>query len=132
MAAKQPKEKNKIVMSDDLQDKLALRLVEGLFILTTALAVYFLIALFSYDLSDPGWSQTGSSDVIQNAAGKSGAWISDFLFYLIGYTAYILPLALISRVPVRMIPALILPLTAFIHFSIKSQSIRSSSNSSKK
>lgn len=82
---------------DDLQDKLSRRLVEGLFVLTVALAVYFIIALLSYDVRDPSWSNVVGSYAVHNYAGKTGAWLSDGLFSLLGYSAYCLPLILIYR-----------------------------------
>ena len=55
------------------------------------LAVYFLLALVSYDPRDPGWSQSGG-DKVQNLAGPTGAWLSDVFFTLFGYLAYLFPL----------------------------------------
>lgn len=80
-----------------LQAKLAKRAIEGLFVLTVALAGYFIIALLSYNSNDPAWSQVGNVDAVQNAAGVSGAWFADVLFSLIGYVAYLLPIALMYR-----------------------------------
>lgn len=83
--------------TNELQSKLALRAIEGLFVFTVALAAYFIIALLSYDQGDPGWSSIGGSESVNNAAGRSGAWLADALFSLIGYIAYILPLIIIYR-----------------------------------
>ena len=55
------------------------------------LAVYFLLALVTYNSHDPGWSQSGS-DHVQNLAGPTGAWLSDVFFTLFGYLAYLFPL----------------------------------------
>lgn len=81
----------------EIESKLAARAIEGLFVLTIALAIYFLIALVTYDRGDSGWSQVVGSDVVNNAAGRSGAWIADVLFSSIGYAAYILPLIIFYR-----------------------------------
>src|SRR5690606_39426325 len=67
------------------------RAVEGLFLLTLALATYLLIALFSYDRNDPAWSSVTDVQQVQNAAGTSGAWIADVLFSLVGYVAFLFP-----------------------------------------
>ena len=88
---------SKNTSDDSLRDQLTRRVIEGLFVLTAALAVYFCIALFSYDAGDPGWSHIGSSLTIANAAGKSGAWFADVLFSVFGYVAFILPMILIYR-----------------------------------
>ncbi len=74
------------------------RLKEGGFIAALALCLYFVLALGSYSSQDPGWSTTGESGgVILNAVGRSGAWVADFLFSQVGYTAYLIPLMLAYR-----------------------------------
>lgn len=83
--------------SNDLQFTLAKRGIEGLFVLTIALAVYCFIALGTYDSSDPGWSQIRDVDEIKNAAGLGGAWIANVLFSFIGYVAYSVPVLLLYR-----------------------------------
>ena len=62
----------------------------GLYVLG-AIALYLLIALWTYHPSDPSWSHSGSSSRIINAGGQAGAWIADFLFNLFGYAAYLFP-----------------------------------------
>lgn len=71
------------------------RLREGSLILIIAIGLFLLLSLFTYHLSDPGWSDTGTNQSIANAGGKVGAWSSDIFLYLFGYTAYIFPLMLI-------------------------------------
>ncbi|TDJ70900.1 MAG: cell division protein FtsK, partial [Proteobacteria bacterium] len=63
----------------------------GLYVLG-AIALYLLIALWTYHPSDPSWSHSGSSSRIINAGGQAGAWIADLLFNLFGYAAYLFPL----------------------------------------
>jgi len=70
------------------------RIKEGGFILLCSFAIYFLIALLTYNQNDPAWSYSGLSKEVQNAAGRTGAWLSDLFFSLFGYMAYIFPLAL--------------------------------------
>jgi S-DNA-T family DNA segregation ATPase FtsK/SpoIIIE len=70
------------------------RLHEGLFIAVVALCLYFFLSLVTYNAQDPGWSHTGNAALIHNAAGRSGAWIADVLYSLIGYTAFLIPLML--------------------------------------
>lgn len=64
---------------------------ESVLYLATALGVYLLFVLLSFDIRDPGWSQANNAKQIMNAGGVPGAWIADILFYLSGYAAYILP-----------------------------------------
>ncbi|MCL1048261.1 DNA translocase FtsK 4TM domain-containing protein [Shewanella abyssi] len=67
------------------------RLLEGSLIICCMIATYILIALSSFNASDPGWSQSHFDGNIQNLTGAVGAWLADVLFYIFGYTAYIIP-----------------------------------------
>ena len=80
-----------------INEMLLPRLKEGGLIAALALCAYFLLALISYSEGDPGWSGTGHSDVISNLMGRSGAWIADVLYSLVGYSAYLIPLMLAYR-----------------------------------
>lgn len=62
---------------------------EGAMLVLMALALFLCAAFITYDTADPGWSYTGSRDLVQNAAGVVGAWVSDVLFSLFGYLAYL-------------------------------------------
>jgi S-DNA-T family DNA segregation ATPase FtsK/SpoIIIE len=64
---------------------------EGGLILVIGLSLFLLLALTTYHISDPGWSDTGETQQIANAGGKVGAWLSDIMLYLFGYTAYLFP-----------------------------------------
>jgi S-DNA-T family DNA segregation ATPase FtsK/SpoIIIE len=68
------------------------RLREAALILALALAAYLLLSLSSYNPTDPGWSTTGTNDVITNKGGIVGAWLSDSLLYGFGFPAYLSPL----------------------------------------
>jgi len=57
-----------------------------------ALAIYFLVSLFSYSSEDPGWSFVGIHKNINNAGGIVGAYISDIFFYLCGVFAFWIPI----------------------------------------
>ena len=76
---------------------LLLALREGALIVLLAMAAYFFMALLSYSAQDPGWSAIGDSGAIENTAGRSGAWLSDALFSLLGHSAYLLPFMLMHR-----------------------------------
>ena len=80
-------------------DHLAHGLKEGALIGLLALCGYLLLALFSYDPMDPGWTFTGdsSSQQVTNAAGRTGAWFADVLLSLLGYLAYLFPVMLAYR-----------------------------------
>ena len=75
------------------ESRLALRIVrEGALIGLLAVCVFLLLALFSYDAGDPGWSRTGENARIHNAGGPAGAWLADVFFSLFGFLAYLFPL----------------------------------------
>jgi S-DNA-T family DNA segregation ATPase FtsK/SpoIIIE len=47
-----------------------------------------LLALVSHQVTDPAWSTSGIGVPIRNLAGKWGAWISDVLLVLFGYSLW--------------------------------------------
>jgi S-DNA-T family DNA segregation ATPase FtsK/SpoIIIE len=57
-----------------------------------AVALYLLISLWTFSATDPSWSHLGSSNSVANTGGRAGAWLSDVLFNLFGYVAYLFPL----------------------------------------
>ena len=73
------------------------RLREGAFIGVSAVCLYLLMALVTYNARDPGWSATGSGAAIKNLGGPTGAWLADVFFSLVGYAAYLFPLMLAYR-----------------------------------
>jgi len=64
---------------------------EAVFIVLAAVAVYLLMSLWTYNASDPSWSHRGPSHGATNLGGHIGAWLSDVLYNLFGYVAYLLP-----------------------------------------
>jgi len=71
---------------------------ESLLIFQGFLGLFVLISLITFSPQDPGWnSQTFSNPLvgeefgISNAVGSWGAYLSDFLFSIVGYMAYLLP-----------------------------------------
>jgi S-DNA-T family DNA segregation ATPase FtsK/SpoIIIE len=58
-----------------------------------AMSLIWLIALVTYDASDPVWYfTTGTGAAPANFVGKVGAFLSELSFQLFGYGAYLLPL----------------------------------------
>lgn len=84
-------------MSGDIDRNIAIprMLKEGLLVVNFLAGVFLLVALISYSSGDPGFNSTGSGGDIGNAAGFYGAWLSDMLFWLLGYLAYAIPAWLI-------------------------------------
>jgi S-DNA-T family DNA segregation ATPase FtsK/SpoIIIE len=57
----------------------------------TACALFLLISLLTFNNEDPGWSHSGSGQMIINACGVVGAWIADFVLSIFGLVAYLFP-----------------------------------------
>ena len=75
---------NKKDKPDVSSGAVSFRLREAALILSLALAAYLLLSLSSYHPTDPGWSTTGTNDVIANKGGIVGAWLADSLLYGFG------------------------------------------------
>ncbi|MDN3526097.1 DNA translocase FtsK 4TM domain-containing protein [Halomonas sabkhae] len=60
---------------------------EGVIILLLAACVFLLLALFSFDPADPGWSRSGPETQVSNWMGAIGAWLADVLYSLLGASA---------------------------------------------
>jgi S-DNA-T family DNA segregation ATPase FtsK/SpoIIIE len=66
---------------------------ESALVVLVAVGVYLLMALVSFDRTDPGWSTVGGSDGgISNMGGSAGAFFADLFLFLFGYLAYLAPL----------------------------------------
>ena len=62
-----------------------------LFVGVGAVCLFVLLALLSHDVTDPGWSASGSGGPVRNLAGITGAFIADILFSLVGFGAFLIP-----------------------------------------
>ena len=67
------------------------RLLEAGLLFSCVFAMFVMLALFSFDQADPGWSQTGYQTPVRNLGGAVGAYFSDLLLNLFGLVAYSLP-----------------------------------------
>jgi S-DNA-T family DNA segregation ATPase FtsK/SpoIIIE len=83
---------------DSSSGKLFVILRESRWILLTAGALYIALALFGYNPADPAWSHTASGALTRNPGGVLGAYLSDLLFYLFGFSAWWLVLFMLQRV----------------------------------
>lgn len=62
---------------------------EAWWLALVALGLYLAVILFTYHPGDPSWSHSASdSTIIHNAGGNIGAWLSDILLYLFGFSAW--------------------------------------------
>lgn len=67
------------------------RLLEASLIIVALSAIYLMVALLSFNPSDPSWSQTAWHEPIHNIGGRVGAWLADTLFFIFGVMAYAIP-----------------------------------------
>ncbi|WP_142501581.1 DNA translocase FtsK [Klebsiella sp. 2680] len=72
------------------------RLLEALLILCSLFAIWLMVALLSFNPSDPSWSQTAWHEPIHNIGGAPGAWLADTLFFIFGVMAYTIPVIIIG------------------------------------
>ena len=64
---------------------------ESVLLILAALGAYLMLALLTYQQSDPRWTQAGHDLVANNLGGRAGAWFADLFFFLFGYLAYLAP-----------------------------------------
>lgn len=79
------------------------RLKITLVVILTAIIIYLFIALFSFNINDPGWSSISSETTIKNYAGPVGAYISSFILAIFGIIGFVLPFLLIDFVRVLLL-----------------------------
>ncbi|AEB28131.1 DNA translocase FtsK [Francisella hispaniensis] len=79
------------------------RLKITLVVILTASIIYLFIALFSFNINDPGWSSVSSETTIKNYAGPVGAYIASFILSIFGVIGFILPFLLIDFVRILLI-----------------------------
>ncbi|VAX06409.1 DNA translocase FtsK [hydrothermal vent metagenome] len=88
----------KLVVRAPLAGHLRRGLREGALFIFGFSALYFLLALLSYQPVDPGWTHSGSGNSatmagqVANLGGPTGAWFADVFLTLFGYLAYLFPL----------------------------------------
>ncbi|MCX7627387.1 MAG: DNA translocase FtsK 4TM domain-containing protein [Methylophilaceae bacterium] len=62
---------------------------EACWLILVAIGLFLAAILASYHREDPGWSHSASDTVtIHNLGGTLGAWVSDILLYLFGFSAW--------------------------------------------
>ncbi len=83
-----------------LQSRLSGLLREARWIFFAALAAWLGLVLASWDPSDPAWSHSVHSSHTLNRGGTLGAYISDFLLFLFGYSAWLWVVLLAQRVAI--------------------------------
>ena len=57
-------------------------------VLGAACLVLVFLSLVSYHVADPAWSTSGASPQVHNWVGSVGAWLSDLVYFALGYSAW--------------------------------------------
>jgi S-DNA-T family DNA segregation ATPase FtsK/SpoIIIE len=84
--------------SDSPAAKLFMLLRESRWLLLAAGALYVALVLHGYHPADPAWSHSASGALTANPGGVAGAYLSDLLFYLFGFSAWWCVAFLLQRV----------------------------------
>lgn len=90
------KKNNKLSTAKTKRKPKSRAISEVLAILSIAFGLIYLVALFSYHASETPWSgDVELSANTLNHAGMVGAYLSDISLSILGYSAYLIPIALI-------------------------------------
>jgi len=81
-----------------LQQRLSGLLREARWILFAAMAAWLALVLATWHPGDPGWSHSTSAGGLHNRGGMLGAYLSDILLYLFGFSAWWWVVLLLHRV----------------------------------
>ncbi len=73
---------------------------EARWILFAALAAWLGLVLATWSATDPGWSHSAHATTILNRGGTLGAYVSDLLLFLFGYSSWLWVILLAQRVAV--------------------------------
>jgi DNA segregation ATPase FtsK/SpoIIIE, S-DNA-T family len=71
---------------------------ESRWLLLVACAIYLTMALYGFDLADTAWSHSTSHPLTHNPGGVLGAYLSDILLSLFGFSAWWWVLFMLTRV----------------------------------
>ncbi|MFT7144012.1 MAG: S-DNA-T family DNA segregation ATPase FtsK/SpoIIIE [Alphaproteobacteria bacterium] len=74
------------------QSFIAMRLSETFALLCLFLSAYLFLSLFSHNPNDPSFNVASPSILVENGAGKWGAYMSDYLLQSFGLSAFLLPI----------------------------------------
>ncbi len=85
------------ISQDQSGSKLLMLLRESRWLLLIAGALYLAVALFGYQRADPAWSNS-IAGITSNPAGVLGAYLSDLLFFLFGFSAWWIVLLMLQQV----------------------------------
>ncbi|QGZ42096.1 S-DNA-T family DNA segregation ATPase FtsK/SpoIIIE [Pseudoduganella flava] len=71
-----------------LPNRLVRLLSEARWFALAAVCLYFVLILATYHKADPGWSHDTAVAAVKNLGGRGGAWISDLMLFVFGFSAW--------------------------------------------
>ncbi len=74
------------------------RLKISLTVILATLVIYLFVALFTFNINDPGWTTASSEITIKNYAGPVGALIASTILSLVGIFGFIIPLLILDAI----------------------------------
>jgi DNA segregation ATPase FtsK/SpoIIIE, S-DNA-T family len=83
-----PAYKRPAVERQPLPNRLLRLISEARWMALAGLGAFFVLILFSYAKTDPGWSHASVVPQIANLGGRWGAWLADLLLYIFGFSAW--------------------------------------------
>ncbi len=91
MARTARKKKNRLsaFIPESLQVFIARRLIDSLGFIFLGIGLFTLIALMTYDHTDPSWNTAGETQDIKNWLGASGAYFADLLLQTLGIASFV-------------------------------------------
>lgn len=83
------------LMSVAIKERTMRNFQEIILLIFFAIALFFLLALITFNNEDAGWTHSGSIPTISNACGVVGAWMADFIFSIFGLMGYLFPIMIL-------------------------------------
>ena len=71
-----------------LPNRLVRLLSEARWFALAAICLYFILIMASYHKVDPGWSHASLVPKVSNLGGRAGAWVSDLMLFIFGFSAW--------------------------------------------
>lgn len=87
--------------SNALPQRVSRLFEEMLWLFQLALLSLLTLALLTHHVDDPSWTLVTSKTVTNNLGGKVGAYLADLLFFLFGFSAYWILIALFRHVLIK-------------------------------
>ncbi len=83
--------------SKEIRSNFSLSLLKNeiVWLILLAVTLYFFVIFITFNRNDPGWSHASYITRISNLGGRTGAWISDFLLFIFGLSAWWIGLPLV-------------------------------------